>query len=393
MTQALTEPTSPIRVWVVVEDEPIRRLVERMLDRTPDIEVIGAESGVSGLVAQVDQGMAGLDVVLCDARVIRHRPLPLLRLAADRGWRILVLKAADDRQTARDVAGVTFSVLEKPFSRAQLAAAVTSVATGRPVETAVRDTDQRPSMPAQHGSTPADRSMPAGGDLTAVLVDELRAADESIQMLASLVSTCTHAARGPLVGLHGWGILAWDETVRCSTEPAEVVDAMERYHTQLCGLFDRMAAFLGSRHPPKLSAIAAGDLLDAAGEGARHHHAVLLDVRHPVADGPVPIPMETRRAANLVWAAVRAVANASPMERVLVEARAVPAARADTDQVRFGRIRVAAPSAETTDVPPVPRWRPPFVSSQLRPDDAVVVMAGARDGQAVIDIWFPLVEP
>ncbi|HXH06240.1 MAG TPA: ATP-binding protein [Vicinamibacterales bacterium] len=121
---------------IVEDDEAIRVLLVRLLERR-GFRVVHAANGVEAL-AYLDAGAP--DLVVCDLRMPRVNGIELYRRATAArpsvaGRFLFITGDAPNEEAARLVAAAGVPLLQKPFSAAQLDAALSRVVAERPAET------------------------------------------------------------------------------------------------------------------------------------------------------------------------------------------------------------------------------------------------------------------
>ena len=119
-----------LRVLVIEDDEAIRQMLCRMLQRLKITQLVEAENGEAGL-ERLREAAAGFDLVICDWNMPRLNGLEFMARARQHqaGLKILMVSGRNDLQSIVDAkrSGVTGYIV-KPFSQQELKSKIEHVA-------------------------------------------------------------------------------------------------------------------------------------------------------------------------------------------------------------------------------------------------------------------------
>jgi two-component system chemotaxis response regulator CheY len=119
-----------LRVLVIEDDEAIRQMLCRMLQRLKITQLVEAENGEAGL-ERLHEAAAGFDLVICDWNMPRLNGLEFMARARQHqaGLKILMVSGRNDLQSIVDAkrSGVTGYIV-KPFSQHELKSKIEHVA-------------------------------------------------------------------------------------------------------------------------------------------------------------------------------------------------------------------------------------------------------------------------
>ena len=111
-----------LRVLVIEDDEPIRQMLCRMLQRLKITRFVEAENGEAGL-QRVHEAAVGFDLVICDWNMPRLNGLEFVARARQHqaGLKILMVSGRNDLQSIVEAkrSGITGYIV-KPFSQQEL---------------------------------------------------------------------------------------------------------------------------------------------------------------------------------------------------------------------------------------------------------------------------------
>jgi two-component system, cell cycle response regulator CpdR len=120
------------RILIAEDDEPVRGFVKRALEM--DGHFVVAECDGAAALERIEEENGGFDLLLSDIRMPLMDGIALA-LAIGRGFPglpiLLMTGFADQRERAHDLEAIIEDVVTKPFSLAEIRAAVSRVLAGR----------------------------------------------------------------------------------------------------------------------------------------------------------------------------------------------------------------------------------------------------------------------